>query len=237
MNNDQPINYSCPYCEGRKIETAAIAPYVRGFGLAYQTGSKSFIGCTSCVRTKVLGEAGLSSLLGWFSITAVVINPFLIVYNLLQAPFIRTNYAMARQMLNDVGIPDDESNESNVDVTQLGYSLATSMIAADWQIDEDEIVVALTLGKQLFPDFNEEEFREVVKAGDIPPPQDIATLLREILSDEGKEAICSYLWMIAKADGKIDNSEINLLIKVATNMGVDPEKIMGSANLKESKIR
>ena len=161
MNNDhaRPISYSCPYCEGRKIETAATAPYVRGFVLAYQVGSKSFIGCTTCVRGKVLGEAGLSCLLGWFSITTLIINPILIVYNLARTPFIRTNYAKARKKLNDTGIPDDQSH---VDITRLGYSLATSMMSADGQIDSEEINVAVKPGKKLFSDFNEEEFKKVV---------------------------------------------------------------------------
>ena len=49
MSDAEPISYSCPYCEGRNIETAAKAPYVRGFVLAYQIGSKSYIGCARCV--------------------------------------------------------------------------------------------------------------------------------------------------------------------------------------------
>lgn len=221
MNNDlnRPISYSCPYCEGRRIETTATAPYVRGFVLAYQIGTKSFIGCTPCVRIRVLGEAGLSSLLGWFSITALFINPFLIVYNLIQVPFIRTNYAKARKKLNDAGIPDDQSH---VDVTRLGYSLAASMMAADGRIDDKEVAVALTLGKKLFPDFNDEELRGVVKkAGGLPSPQDMATLLREVLTAEGKKAVCSYLWMIAKADGNIEDSEKRLLAEVAAKIELD----------------
>lgn len=222
---DQPINYSCPYCEGTDIETAATAPYVRGLFLAYEYGSRSFIGCTPCVRKKVLKEAGLSSVLGWFSITAFIINPFLIIYNLVQVPFIRTNFTKARNKLNDAGIPD---NQANVNVTQLAYSLATSMMAADGQIDQEEIAVALKFGKQLFTDFEEEEFRAVIKSGDLPSSQDIATLLREVLTDDGKKAVCSYLWLIAKADGIVDDSEKNLLSEVATNMGFDPATLESS---------
>ena len=216
---DRPISYSCPYCEGRNIETAATAPYVRGFVLAFQIGSKSFIGCTACVRIKVLREAGLSVLVGWFSIIALIINPFLIVYNLLQAPFIRTNYAKARKKLNDAGVPDDQTS---VDVTRLGYSLATSMMVADGRIDEEEVAVALAVGMKIFPDFSEEELRGVIKnARNLPSPQDIATLLREVLTDDGKKAVCSYLWMIAKADGNVDDSEEKLLAEVTANIGLD----------------
>ena len=74
--------YPCPYCHQKPLETVATAPYVRGFIAAYQAGSKTFIGCVPCVRKKVLGEAALSLFIGWFSITALILNPFMIVYNL-----------------------------------------------------------------------------------------------------------------------------------------------------------
>ncbi|MCJ8329235.1 MAG: TerB family tellurite resistance protein [Lentisphaeria bacterium] len=222
MDNDKAITYTCPYCERTKIETAASAPYVRGFVLAFQIGAKNFIGCTSCVRGKVLGEAGLSLLCGWFSITAFFINPVLILYNVLQAPFISKNYAKARKKLSDAGIEDDESS---VDVTRLGYSLATSMMAADGHIDEEEIIVALELGNKIFPDFNENELRQIVNVKDLPPPLDIATMLREILTEEGKRAVCLYLVMIAQADGNFDDFEKKLLSDVADKMGFDLDSL------------
>lgn len=219
MNNsdDRPISYSCPYCKGRGIETAATAPYVRGFLLAYQIGTKSFIGCARCVRTRILGEAGLSMLIGWFSITALVINPFLITYNLLQTAFVRRNYPKARKKLSDAGVPEDQSQ---VNPTQLGYSLAASMIVADGQVDAEEINVARALGPKLFPDFDDEALQAVVRrAKKLPSPQDIASLLREVLTADGKKAVVSYLWLIAKADGVVEESEKKLLEEVATNIG------------------
>ena len=84
-NSTQHQNgHTCPHCKSNKVETIAKAPYVRGFLLAYQLGSKTFIGCTSCVRKKIFKEVGLSMLLGWLSISALIINPFLIIWNLIQ---------------------------------------------------------------------------------------------------------------------------------------------------------
>ena len=140
----QSIDYACPYCEESKIEAAATAPYVRGFLIAFQYGTKSFVGCTSCVRKK----------------------------------------------LDQTGIPLDQAN---IDITQIGYTLATSMMAADGQIDESEVVVATDLGKKVFDDFNEGDFSRVVKSGDLPAAEDLAVLLREVLTDEGKAADVSYL--------------------------------------------
>ena len=216
---NRPIDYSCPYCEGRSIETVATAPYVRGFLVAYQIGSKDFIGCTSCVRTRVLGEAGLSLLLGWFSITALIINPFLIVYNVLQAPFIRINYAKARKKLAEAGIPEDQSQ---IDLAQLCYFLAANMIVADGVVEEEEIQVAVASGTNLFPEFDETALRAVLNdRSKLPHAPDIATLLREILSPEAKQALFSYLCEIAQADGHVDDSEKQLLGEIAQNLDVD----------------
>ena len=143
------INFPCPYCDKNKIETTATAPYVRGFLIAYQYGTKSFIGCASCTRKKVLGEVGLSGAIGWFSITALFINPLLICYNLITIPFIRANYAKARKKMNELGIPEDAGN---VDVTNIGYGLAVAMIAADGSIDVEEIEVAEEVGNPTFPE-------------------------------------------------------------------------------------
>ena len=149
----------------------------------------------------------------------MVINPFLILYNLLRAPFIGKNYAKARAKLRELGIPEDQEE---VDLTHLGYCLAGSMIAIDGQVEQEEISVALELGKKLYPDFNEEDFAGVIsRASELPSPQDISTLLREVLTPEGKKAVCSYLWMIAMADGSMDDSEKKLLVEVAHNMDFD----------------
>ena len=209
----------CPYCHNREVETATSAPYVQGSVLACQIKSKGYIGCTSCVRKKVLSEVERAGCMGWFGIASCFINPVLIIYNLIRLPFIRTNYAKAREKLNALGIPDDETK---VDLTRLGCSLAISMIAVNGQIDEDEIALAQEYSKQLFPDFRGDEFSDTLeRSKDLPSPTDIATLLSEVLTTEGKKAICSYLWMISMADGTIEAAEQQLLNNIAGNMGYD----------------
>ena len=58
-------------------------------------------------------------------------------------------------------------------------------------------------------------------AKSLPAPHDIASMLRDILEFEGKRAICTYLWMIAAADGNVDDSEKELLALVANAMDFD----------------
>ncbi len=60
------------------------------------------------------------------------------------------------------------------------------------------------------------------EAKNLPAATDIATLLREVIDDPGKEAICGYLLAIAGADGNIDASEEKLLEQIAENIGYAP---------------
>lgn len=223
QDDNRPVSYSCPYCDTRNLETVAAVPFIRGYVLAYQIGSNTFIGCVPCVRKKVLGEAGRSLFLGWFSISAFIVNPFLILYNLLRAPFIGQNYPKVRQKLRELGIPEEQSA---VNLTSMCYCLAASMIAADGKIEASEIAVANEIGAKLFADFNPADFETV--AADVkglPAPQDIASLLTEILTEEGKKALFLYLLAIAQADGQVAESEKKLLEEIASHMAFDPSTL------------
>ena len=151
----RPVPYSCPYCEERNLETVATATYVRGMLVAHQIGHDTFIGCVSCVREKLMSQAGLSLLIGWFSLMSMLLNPVLILLNIFRTPFIRVDYQAVREKLQELGIPE---NPSQVDITAMCYSLAASMMAVDGHIDPTEVETATRIGKQLLEDFEEEVF-------------------------------------------------------------------------------
>ena len=71
----------CPVCKNAELDTVTSAPYIRGMLLAYTFGTKRFVGCQPCVRKQLAGEVGVSMLAGWFSITALVVNPMCILWN------------------------------------------------------------------------------------------------------------------------------------------------------------
>lgn len=213
-----PIKYPCPHCQHRNIETVATAPYIRGMVLAYQYGTKPFFGCTRCVRLKVLGEAGLSALIGWFSITAVFVNPFLILYNLLQTPFIRVNYAKARDRLRAAGVPDDPG----MDLTDVGYALAAWMITIDQTLAPAEVERARELGAKFLRAFDPQRLDEALgNVKTLPAATELAALLSE-LSPDGKKAMFDYLLAIAQADGAPNNAETQLLTDIAEQMKYTP---------------
>lgn len=210
--------YPCPYCHQKSLETVATAPYVRGFIAAYQIGSKTFIGCVPCVRKKVLGEAALSLFIGWFSITALILNPFMIVYNLIRGLLVGRNDGAVSAKLRELGLPDEPKI---VDVSAVSYALAASMIMADGSVDESELQAAEKAGDEVFGNFDEAALRMIVESGKkLPPVQDLAGMLRDVIDAKQKGKVLEYLMQIAMANGSISNEERAVLIKVAEGLGV-----------------
>ncbi len=212
--------YRCPYCQTRSLETTSRAPYVRGFVLAYQLGYRNLVGCVPCVRRRILREAGVSALLGWFSITALIINPFLILYNLIQAPFVKARPARVSKLLRNMGLPQ---SPEQVDITDAGYALAASMITADGKIDPREVEVARSQGKLIFGRFDDPEFRRLLEEyKELPPATDIAAMLGTHLTTQNKGQIFRYLQEIAMSDGEFAEAEKELLQEVASRLHYTP---------------
>lgn len=226
-NQSAQIPYDCPYCAtDRKIETTATAPYVRGFILAYSIGYKSYIGCTSCVKKKVFGEAGLSALIGWFSITSLIINPFMIIYNLIQGIFIKANPQKVQAKLLKMGIP---LNPKTLTINQIGYILAANMIMADGKIEPQELRVAEEAGEKIFDDFDEASLHMLLNdSKNLPPVQDTAKLLKDQISQEEKVKIFKYLAAIAQSDGHIAAEEKTMLNNVAVAIELDMSLLQGN---------
>ena len=190
--------------------------------LAYTFGTKRFVGCKTCVKKQLAGEVGLSLVAGWFSITAIVVNPMCILWNGCRVPFIKSNPLKVQELLAELGV-DASSPSAQVDITRVAASLAAVMVAADGEVDEDEIVVSVGIGQRLFEDFTPELFRDVlVNANSLPNPTQLAAVLRDYLTDDGKIAVQKYLIAIACADGKIDPAEVQLLQSVSYAFGLEP---------------
>ncbi|WP_051296284.1 TerB family tellurite resistance protein [Eisenibacter elegans] len=220
--------YTCPYCHERPIEASLSIPYVRGLLIAYQIGYRRFMGCRSCLRKKALQEVGVSGLVGWFSITAAVVNPILISYNLGQAVFVRPTPKRLRRHLHQLGLPE---HPGLFDLTAIAYAMAAKMVMADGTAEEAEISIAATLGRDWLPDFEENEFRQVLSYHrDLPEVKDMALILRDVLDEAGKEHLWQYLNAIAEADGKRAFAERKLLRIVAQNLKIKPKQLQNAQN-------
>jgi tellurite resistance protein/uncharacterized membrane protein YhdT len=217
---DNPYqDYSCPYCRQRSIETVATAHYVRGFVLAYQIGWKKFPACVGCARAQLLKEAGLSALIGWFSITCIFLNPLFIGFLILKTPFVGKNTEAIDKLFQESGIPRPGQG---VDVLKTLYGLAAKMIAADGKIDQREVTVAAEQGQRLTQDFVYGGLQEAVdNHKSLPETRTYAEILGQALSNDHKIFVLRYLYMIAMADGELERREERLLREMKDLMGVE----------------
>ncbi len=216
---DDYVAYTCPHCEKRYLETVALLPYVRGFFRAAQFGNKKIVGCRACVRKQLLLETGESCLLGWFNPVGLAANPVLIVYGFGRSLVVSRNVEGVRALLREAGIAEPEAP---ADPVRIAYSLAAAMIAADGRILPDEVDAAIRIGREIFDRFDAGEFRSVVAThAELPEPAELASILKTILTEEGKTKVYRYLLAIASADQEIAPQERSLLKSVAGNLGVD----------------
>ena len=226
--SDDSIAYKCPYCRTNYLQTSAKLPYVRGYLLAIEHGHKQIVGCTPCVRGQVLKETGKSALLGWFSPTALILNPIFIIYGLGRSLFVTTNLEAVRKVLRESNIPEPAKP---VNIVQIAYSLAASMIVADKKILEEEVALASEIGARILDGFDAAEFRRTVdNHKKLPEPAELAGLLRDVLTDDGKVLVYRYLEAIAHADAELSAEERSLLATVADKLGlVAAEQDMAAA--------
>ena len=209
---------TCPYCQERPIETVATIPYVRGLVVAYTLGAKKLIGCRRCVRRRIYREVGTSSVLGWFSLTAALINPMLITYGAVRGLFVRPDAEGVRRALEQAGLPEDGMA---ADPLRVAYGLAAAMIAADGKVEDEEISVAIEIGRQLFEDFEADAFFRVMAGHkSLPAAPELAFLLAEILEEREKLLVYDYLGEIAASDGEVSREEEVMLAEVRRNLGL-----------------
>jgi uncharacterized tellurite resistance protein B-like protein len=182
-------------------------------------GSKSFIGCVPCVRSRVLGEVGWSMLLGWFSPKSLIINPFFILYNFFRGLLVGQNPTAVAKKLRELGLPD-KPNFVNMEV--VGVALAAAMIMADGEVDPAELAAAERAGDEVFEGFDEAALRLILQnSKDIPAAEDLAGMLRDVLDNDGKTKVMVFLSEIAIADGSVSPEERALLERIANGLGVE----------------
>ena len=102
------------------------------------------------------------------------------------------------------------------------YGLAAAMVAADGEIEEDEIKMAETLGARLIPNFDNEDFLKVVCGhAQLPRFNDMVDAVAPLLPMEAKVEIFDYLQAIATSDGQLSPDERHFIHHVEMRFGLD----------------
>lgn len=101
------------------------------------------------------------------------------------------------------------------------YRIAAAMIAVDRKVGAEEVLVAEAAGAELFPGFEQTDFRQACNyAGEIPDMELLTGELNEFLDETQKNSIITYLRKIAEADGDLSLGEQVYIEAVAEEMGV-----------------
>lgn len=219
---------TCSYCQERDIETVATVPFVRGRIVRHTLGVRKLLGCQRCVRRAIYREVGKSSVVGWFSIGAAMLNPLMITYGAVRGLLVRPDPAAVRRALRQAGVPD-EGNKA--DPLRIAYGLAAAMIAADGKVEDEEVAVALEVGRQLFEKFDSNEFFKVLAGHKLlPGVSELAHLLGQVMLGEKERAqVFGYLAEIAHSDGHVAIEEIRVLEHVRQNFGLPDSATMSYA--------
>jgi uncharacterized tellurite resistance protein B-like protein len=111
--------------------------------------------------------------------------------------------------------------DMQADVPKVAAALAASLIASDGVIEDEEREVAVRMGRRMVPGFSNITFETLLEGLDeLPSAWELATQLRELLDDEGKDQVINYLVAIAMADDEIVEVENQELQAVADALGV-----------------
>lgn len=221
------MSHLCSYCNVRAIETVARVPFVRGRLFGRTLGVKKFMGCSRCVRRSIYREVGVSSVVGWWSVRAALLNPMMITYGAVRGLFVRPNAEAVRRALEQAGVPDEGID---ADPLRVAYGLAAAMIAADGKVEQEEVSVAIEVGRQLFSDFVTEEFFKVMaNHKHLPGVAELASLLARILEENEKQLVFGYLAEIAASDGEVAESEKLMLEQVRINLGLSESATLSFA--------
>jgi hypothetical protein len=101
------IAIQCPHCERDLIEDARELLFVHGLLIAIRYGNRRYIGCTRCVRRKVIRNIIEVSLTGWWSLRGVLVTPFVLLQNIFRL-VAGSNEALLRSVLEGIGIDVEE---------------------------------------------------------------------------------------------------------------------------------
>jgi uncharacterized tellurite resistance protein B-like protein len=99
----------------------------------------------------------------------------------------------------NIPVPDPPEDDG-IDFRDMAYALAACIITADGIVESSEVDTACAIGEHLVNGFDGEDLKNICDNPDqVPEPGKLASLIKELLTDEGKVAIIQYLSAIASS--------------------------------------
>ena len=120
----------------------------------------------------------------------------------------------------DVPVEVDERQNYFLNAT---YCLAAAFVMADGRIDPQKIAVAESIGLKLIDGFDSVDFRDVCnRPDDMPDVKNVAEIVEDALTAEGKTAILGYLKAIAESGDDVHENEAALISRIAEMWSIEP---------------
>lgn len=218
---------ACPHCHTNRVETVRKAWYIQGFLLFARYGSKPYIGCASCTRSKVLQRMAVTTFFGWWCFPWGLGTPLALVQNLASVAG-GPDEAGLRRLLTQQGVDVDdleidEHGRARGDTRLVKGVLSTlhQMIWADGEADHREVATATHVAEGLLGDLaGPDEIATTLTSPESPgsiAPRDVTPDLELILL----RAACA----VAEADGVVDASEIEAIYALGNRLGVAPDLV------------
>lgn len=229
----EAIDVPCPHCGERPIEQAAKAYGVTGFLIAYRLKRRTHVGCGRCTRRKCWGSAAKTAVTGWWSISCIIINPFLIVWDLLRGLVNRgpteglvsllEESGVAVSFLPDAAAYDPDTHVDDELLVNGLVKLGCAVMLADEDAGDAEAAVIRDELAGLAPERSAAELEELIEetAQTNPQPEDVADALGNVLTLEGQNAAVGLATRVAAADGDIDEREVSMIEDLAGALGMD----------------
>ena len=223
MNDLTVTDAPCPHCNATPITTARKIYFARGFLIAWSSGQRPLIGCTSCVRKKIGIEVLKQATYGWFSYISVFLTIGLVPINIIRMCAVKADPKAVTEMLDEMGIPTLQHAERMADAL---YTLSAAMINADGHADEAEIATAESFCTDFLSDFDRDLlFNAIQSTPRGVRVNDAIVLLGRFLDGQAKRAVLWMLSSIAAADGSAEKTEHKLWKQTAKAFGADGKQI------------
>lgn len=103
------------------------------------------------------------------------------------------------------------------------YRAAVPMMAPDGRVEPDAVRTAEAAGEEYFPGFDRTDFRQAcANAAEAPAMESVAEELNELLDEDQKKAVVTWLARIAGAPADIGIGEALYIDALATELGFAP---------------
>ncbi|WP_164471707.1 tellurite resistance TerB family protein [Halosimplex salinum] len=231
------VDVPCPYCGTRPIEETADATVVTGYLLAYKIESERHLACHACLRDQLWGSAKRTALTGWFSITCILMNPFVIAYDLGRGLLNRGPTTALVGALEDAGVEysfledtsafDPSGHADDELVLQGLVAVGSAVMLADGSPTPEEAEVVRDAALESVDGYTADEVEAAIErsAAESTDPATVAEALAGALPPTEQARALSLADAVARADGETTRKEQATIRKIGGALDVDEDDV------------